>query len=152
MNSLQLITVNQLKQSLAAAELEALPDAVGSVEVDAWLSSLISQACDRVIGAINACPSNSPIRTGLSRVPSECARTVIVLARHAAISALPAMHQALEGETRHDEYNRATADLDALASCDLLPLYELAEDEAALDETSAPGISIRGHESQPWII
>ena len=136
----------------SAAELSALPEAVGDVEVDAWLEGLIVQACDWVVGAINACPQNAPIASGLGKVPAECKRTAIVLARHAAISAVPAMHQALEGETRHDEYNSATADLAALAACDLLPMYELEEEESAIDEESAPGIGVMGKESPDWLI
>lgn len=152
MKSLAKITVEDLKNSFAAAELEALPDAVGGVKVDDWLASLIEQACDRVVGAINACPQNAPIASGLSRVPAECKRTAIVLARHAAISAVPAMHQALEGETRHDEYTSATSDLTALAACDLLPLYELEEDESAIDEGTAPGITVIGKASPDWLL
>ncbi len=152
MTSLVSISVEMLRQSFAAAELAALPEAVGDVEVDSWLASLLAQACDRVVGAINACPQNAPIATGLSRVPAECVRTALVLARHAAIAAVPAMHQALEGETRHDEYNAATADLAALAACDLLPLYTLEEEESAVDADSSPGISILGEEAQSWII
>ena len=110
------------------------------------------EACDRVVGAINACPQNAPIASGLGKVPAECKRTAIVLARHAAISAVPAMHQALEGETRHDEYNAATADLAALAACDLLPMYELEEEESAIDEGSAPGITVIGKASPDWLL
>ena len=110
------------------------------------------EVCDRVVGAINACPQNAPIASGLGKVPAECKRTAIVLARHAAISAVPAMHQALEGETRHDEYNSATADLAALAACDLLPMYELEEEESAIDAESAPGIGVMGKESPDWLI
>ncbi len=152
MNALIPLTVSDLKRSFSAAELAALPEAVGDVEVDDWLASLLAAACDRVVGAINACPANPPIATGLSRLPAECKRTALVLARHAAISAVPAMHQALEGETRHDEYTRATADLDALASCDLLPLYTLEPEESALAADSSPGISILGKPSTTWNI
>lgn len=146
------VTPAELKLTFTAAELAAIPEAIGSVELDAWLANLIAQASDRVIAAINSCPKNAPIRTGIGKVPLDCKRTVIVLARHAALAALPAMHQVLEGETRHDEYERATRDLDALAACDLLPLYELEEEEMPEEGTLSGGIGITGRENPSFLI
>lgn len=134
MPSLHPVTVAELRASLTEAELKALPQSVGGVEADAWLAQLIEQACDRVIGAINACERNARIASGLSRVPAECVRVALVLARHAVISAVPGLSAVLEGSTRAEEYATAVKDLAALAACELLPLYTLEEEEQAADE------------------
>lgn len=133
--SLHSVTVEQLRGELTAAELQSLPLAVREgateAEVQDWLAEKLTQASDRVVGAINTCPRNEPIRSGLCRVPAECVRTVLVLARHAVISAIPGMAEVLEGSSRSAEYSSATRDLDALASCSLRPDYELLEGEQA---------------------
>lgn len=133
--SLQPVTVDQLRSELTAAELEALPRAVASgasaEQVQAWLQERLLQAADRVVGAINTCSRNAAIKSGLCRVPAACVRTVLVLARHAVISAIPGMAETLEGGTRSAEYASATRDLESLASCSLVPEYTPAPDEAA---------------------
>lgn len=135
MPCLQTITVDMLRSELTAAELEALPSAImaGATfeEVQAWLQERLLQAADRVVGAINSCSRNAPIKSGLCRVPAACVRTVLVLARHAVISAIPGMADTLEGGTRSAEYSNATRDLDSLASCSLVPEYALSEEEVA---------------------
>lgn len=128
---LHAITTAELRASLTEGELSALPSSVGGVDAEEWLAQIIGQACARVIGAINACERNARIAPGLSRVPFECVRIALVLARHAVISAVPGMADTLEGSTRAAEYATACRDLDRLASCALLPLYSLEDDEAA---------------------
>ena len=135
MPSLHTVTVDQLRSELTAAELDSLPSAVldGATfeQVQAWLQERLLQAADRVVGAINSCSRNTPIKSGLCRVPAACVRTTLVLARHAVISAIPGMADTLEGGTRSAEYSNATRDLDALASCSLVPEYALSEEEVA---------------------
>lgn len=118
--SLQPVTVDQLRSELTAAELEALPTAVmeGATyeQVQAWLLERLVQASDRVVAAVNTCPRNAAIKSGLCRVPAACVRTVLVLARHAVISAIPGMAETLEGGTRAAEYSTATRELESLAS------------------------------------
>jgi hypothetical protein len=132
---LQPVTVDHLRSELTAAELEALPTAVmeGATyeQVQAWLLERLVQASDRVVAAVNTCPRNAAIKSGLCRVPAACVRTVLVLARHAVISAIPGMAETLEGGTRSAEYSTATRELESLASCSLVPDYALASDEMA---------------------
>lgn len=143
--SLQTVTAAQLRDELTSAELDAIPDAVfGSSDVpsdvvEAWLTERVLQACDRVVAAINTCRRNAGIRSGLSKVPAACVRMVLVLARHAVISSIPGLSETLEGSTRAAEYGTATRDLDALASCSLVPEYELAEGESS---TEAAGVTL----------
>lgn len=151
MPSLHSVSVAELRASLTAAELEALPESVGGVEADAWLAQLIAQACDRVVGAINACERNTSIMPGLSRVPAECVRVALVLARHAVISAVPGLSVVLEGSTRAEEYATAVKDLAALAACELLPLYDLTEDEMA-DPAPGGSVQVLSKESYDWMI
>lgn len=131
------MTVNQLRDELTAAELESIPGAVFGEEntpvdvVEAWLAERLLQASDRVVAAINTCSRNTNICTGLFKVPAACVRTVLVLARHAVISAIPGLSETLEGSTRSAEYSTATRDLQALASCELMPEYALAEGESS---------------------
>jgi hypothetical protein len=133
--SLQSVTVDQLRSELTAAELEALPSAVMDgaeyEQVQAWLQERLLQAADRVVGAVNTCARNAAIKSGLCKVPAACVRTVLVLARHAVISAIPGMAETLEGGTRAAEYSTATRELESLASCSLVPDYALASDEMA---------------------
>lgn len=134
---LQEVTADQLRDELTSAELEAIPGAVfGSDEVSAevlqaWLHERVLQAADRVVAAINTCSHNPRIMSGLCKVPASCVRTVLVLARHAVISAIPGLSETLEGSTRSAEYSTATRDLEALASCSLVPEYTLAEGESS---------------------
>lgn len=149
---LQTITPAQLRHSMTEAENAAVlsvADAEG-MELDAWLGEFLAQACDRVVGAVNACAKNARIAPGLGRVPAECVRTALVLARHAAISAAPGMAETLEGGTRAAEYANATRDLDRLAACDLLPVYELDEDEQADDEGGSVRVLARSVNS--WMM
>lgn len=143
MSALHEVTVAELKARLTLAETDALPDAVTEGSADTWLASLLRAACDRVVGALNACERNAPIATGLGKVPAECVNMVLVLARHAVIAALPGVDLAstLEGSARAAEYQTAVADLQRLASCELLPEYTLAEGEGA--EGMQGGVSLR---------
>ena len=134
---LQTVTAAQLRDELTGAELEAIPGAVfGSDDtpaevVEEWLHERVLQACDRVVAAVNSCRRNAAIRTGLCKVPAACVRMALVLARHAVISAIPGLSETLEGSTRSAEYSTATRDLQALASCELVPEYSLAEGESS---------------------
>lgn len=134
---LQLVTVNQLRDELTAAELSSIPGAVFGEEetpadvVEAWLAERLLQASDRVVAAINSCSRNKRILTGLCKVPAACVRTVLVLARHAVISAIPGLSETLEGSTRSAEYSTATQDVTRLASCEFVPEYNLAEGEGS---------------------
>ena len=142
--SLHTVTVAQLRNELTGAELKSLPSAVKEnateAEVQAWLEEKLTQAADRVVGAINTCSRNEPIKSGLCRVPAECVHTVLVLARHAIISAIPGISDVLEGGSRSAEYATATRDLESLASCALLPEYILQADEAAEGGLSGFGL------------
>ncbi len=134
MSGLVSVTVEMLRGELTAAELGAIPGAVLGGEsgaVDGWLAEKLVQACDRVVLALNSCRENVAVRTGLCRVPAGCLRTVLVLARHAVIAALPGLSDVLEGGSRSAEYATACRELDALARCELRPEYALAADEVA---------------------
>ena len=134
---LHLLTVDQLRAELTAAELEAIPGGVlgdenaAEGEVQSWLAGMLVQACDSVVTAVNTCPRNKRIRTGLCKVPAGCVRTALVLARHAVISAIPGMAETLEGGSRAAEYSTATAALQRLASCELVPEFSLGEGEGS---------------------
>lgn len=138
------MTVDQLRSELTASELEAVPRVVkeGATpeQVEAWLQERLLQAADRVVAAVNTCPRNVAIKSGLCKVPAACVRTVLVLARHAVISAIPGMAETLEGGTRAAEYATATRDLESLASCSLVPDYALEEEEMA--EGGACGVTL----------
>lgn len=127
------VEVSQLREELTAVELAAIPGLCpgneGNVEADTWLEHKLLQACDRVVAAVNSCRSNSGIKTGLCKVPKECVRTALVLARHAVISALPGLSETLEGSSRSAEYQTAVKELSELASCTFKPEYSLAEGE-----------------------
>ena len=151
MPRLHTVSTEELRAAMTEAERASLPDSVGGVELEAWLRSLLLHAADRVVGAINSCERNARIATGLCRVPAECVHTVLVLARHAAISAVPGLANVLEGSSRAAEYATATRDLERLASCELLPLYELEEEDAA----DSPGLScmaFRGMAAHDWML
>ena len=121
MAGLHTVTVDELRQVLTPVEAEAVAEAVGASAVGGWMGSLLLRACDRVVGALNGCPHNARISTGLCRVPEECVHTVLVLARHAVLGAVPALSEVLEGSTRAAEYQAALADLRAMAGCGLRP-------------------------------
>lgn len=148
--SLHRVSVDELKAVLTRAELQALPRAVASDEVDAWLQGLLLQSCDRVVGAVNACGRNERILTGLCRVPAECVHLVLVLARHAVISSMPAMDESLEGGSRSAEYNAALRDLEALSRCELEVSYALGEEE--MSGSGPDGVSILGKHVSDWMI
>lgn len=134
---LQLVTVDQLRAELTTAELDAIPSAVlgdanaSADELEMWLGERLLQASDRVVAAVNSCNRNARIATGLCKVPAACVRTVLVLARHAVISAIPGMSDTLEGGTRAAEYSTAVQDLVRLASCEFVPEYKLADGEGS---------------------
>lgn len=138
---LHLISVDQLRAELTSTELDAIPEQVfgdentSAEEVQVWLTGMLMQACDSVIDAINTCPRNKKIRTGQMKVPAGCVRTVLVLARHAVISAIPGLAETLEGSSRAAEYSTATQTLMRLASCDLVPEYTLDADESSSGES-----------------
>lgn len=147
--SLQDVTVSMLRAELTSAELGAIPRTILSAEVDGWLAEKLKQACDRVIAAINSCSKNVAIKPGINRVPQGCVRTALVLARHAVISAVPAMAETLEGSSRSAEYQTATRELSELASCTLLPEYTLRSDEG-LYGTGA-GITLLGKHADSFV-
>lgn len=152
MSALHEVTVAELKAHLTKEEVEALPEAVTDGSADDWLAELLLQACNRVVGALNACERNTPIRAGLCKVPAECVRVVLALARHSVIAAMPGnpLAGALEGSARAAEYQSALADLSALASCELLPAYSLEEGEEA--QGLGGGISIRARQGFNWLM
>lgn len=143
MSALHEVTVEELKARLTLTEVDALPDAVTEGSADDWLASLLLAAANRVVGALNACERNAPIAAGLCKVPAECVNMVLVLARHSVIASLPGVDLAgtLEGSARAAEYQTAVADLQRLASCELLPEYTLSDGEGA--EGLQGGITIR---------
>ncbi len=117
-------SVEQLRARLTTAELAALPKAVGVEEgeegaIDAWLLGILMAACDRVVGAVNACERNARIAYGRRKVPAPCVHTAYVLARHAVISCIPGKGQLLEGSSREAEYRQACDTLNKLAACEL---------------------------------
>lgn len=152
-STLVTITTAMLRDELTAVEAENLPSAVGDnttpEKAEKWLEEKVRQACDRVVAAINSCHRNAAIKAGLCRVPAGCVRLALVLARHAVISALPALSETLEGSSRAAEYNTATRDLSALASCELVPEYELGDEEAA-GEASGIALLVKPADSFDW--
>lgn len=142
--TLQFVSTTQLRSELTAAELDAIPQAIAGdateERVEEWLQERLLQAADRVVAAVNTCPRNVAIKSGLGKVPAACVRTVLVLARHAVVSAIPGMAETLEGGTRAAEYATATRDLESLASCSLVPDYALDEEEMA--EGGACGVTL----------
>lgn len=148
------VTVAMLCESLTLAEQRQLPkfsttDA-GEEKTEAWLQERVRQACDRVVAAINTCSRNAAIKTGLCRVPAACVKTALVLARQDVLSAVPGMAETLEGGTRSAEYHTAVQELNALASCSLVPDYKLAEEELA--EGTDCGLTVRfGETASNWM-
>lgn len=143
-----------LRAELTSAELGAIPRTIlaqgGNTEqVDGWLAEKLTQACDRVIAAINSCSKNVAIRPGLCRVPAGCVRTALVLARHAVISSVPAMADTLEGSSRAAEYQTATRELSELASCALLPEYTLSADDGLYG--TGGGITLLGKPADSFV-
>lgn len=154
MAALREVTVEMLREELTAAEVKALPAVVAPqgtmAEAEAWLQERVVQACDRVVAAVNTCSHNQPIRAGLCRVPAGCVRTALVLARQAVIAAVPGMAETLEGGTRSAEYGAALNELHALAVCQLVPDYELAEGE--LEEGADGGMrAVWGERVSNWV-
>lgn len=148
------VTVAMLCESLTLAEQRQLPKFSttdkGEEQTVAWLQERIRQACDRVVAAVNTCSRNVAIKTGLCRVPAACVKTALVLARQDVLSAVPGMAEALEGGTRSAEYHTAVQELNALASCALVPDYKLAEEELA--EGSEGGMTACfGEKSSSWV-
>lgn len=138
---LHTITTNELKARLTAAELAAVPASVLGIPddstadaraaaVEAWLQGILLNACDRVAAACNSCARNPYTAPGTYRVPASQVHTALVLARHAAISAVPGLASKLEGGSRSAEYSTAVADLQRLASCELRVDTELLDDGA----------------------
>lgn len=121
MASLRQLTVDDLRACLVADEIASVGNVVagGESEINAWLQDKLVAACDRVCGAVAACPRNLAIPYGLCKVPATCAHTALILARHAVISCVPGMSETLEGSSRSAEYHTAVADLRAMASCQL---------------------------------
>lgn len=144
---LQLVTVDALRGELTAAELRALPKAVGAGtdgEVEAWLQERVMQACDRVVAALNTCSRNQPIASGLCKVPAACVRTALVLARQAVIGAVPGLAETLEGGTRGAEYSTAVGELHAMAACQLVPEYDLGPGDGVAGGDA--GFTLKGGE------
>lgn len=142
--------VGELREVLTPAELEAVASSVGAESADGWLASLLVRACDRVVGALNGCPHNTRIAAGLSKVPEECVHTVLVLARHAALAAVPALSDVLEGSSRAAEYQAALADLRAMASCELRPGCVVPEADSA--EGAGGSVGIVALDDIDWMV
>lgn len=153
--SLTPVTTSMLRAELTVAELRALPKQVlgGSdvteTQVDAWLEERVTQACDRVVAAINSCSRNEDIGYSLRKVPASCVRMALVLARHAVISAVPGLADTLEGGSRSAEYSAALNDLGRLASCDLAVQYTLGDGEAS-EDSSGGATYIFGEQVSNW--
>ena len=151
--ALREVTTEMLRAELTAAEVKALPVAVtpnGTMaDAEEWLQERVMQACDRVVAAVNTCSHNSPIKAGLCKVPAGCVRTALVLARQAVIAAVPGMAETLEGGTRSAEYSAALQELHALAACQLVPEYELAEGE--LEGGSSGMQVVWGEKVSSWV-
>ena len=151
MPKLHTVTTAELKDTLTSAERATMARELGpDADADAWLGACLLQACDRVVAAINSCERNVRILPGLCKVPAECVRTALALARHAMVSMVPAMAANLSDGARAAEYNSAQHDLAALAACELIPLYTPEEDELA--DTGDPGCAIIGRPAQDWFI
>ena len=150
MAGLHTVTVDELRQVLTPVEAEAVAEAVGASAVGGWMGSLLLRACDRVVGSLNGCPHNARISTGLCRVPEECVHTVLVLARHAVLGAVPALSEVLEGSTRAAEYQAALADLRAMASCELRPGCVVPE--SYLAEGAAGFVGLVALDDVDWMV
>lgn len=127
-----------------------VPEAEAAQAVDAWLGGLLLHACDRVAAAVNACRYNPFVSPGTYRVPPSQVHTALVLARHAAISAIPGLSSTLEGGSRAAEYATATADLQRLATCGLRVDAELAAGDG--DACPAGGTRILGRRHMDFYV
>ena len=150
MAGLHAVTVDELRQLLTPMEAEAVAEAVGASAVGSWMGALLLRACDRVVGALNGCPHNTRISTGLCKVPEECVNAVLVLARHAVLGAVPALSEVLEGSTRAAEYQAALADLRAMACGELRPGCVVPEADVA--EGAAGCIGLVALDDVDWMV
>lgn len=150
--ALHRVTVEELKHALTLAEGSALPKAVTDGSSDGLLEETLLHVCDLVVGRINACPQNARLATGLCKVPAECVGTVLVLAQHRILSKLPGMAEALEGASRAAEYQQACRALEALAACELLPVYEAADGELADGGADGGGVGVAGRAAVDWML
>lgn len=150
MSGLHAVTVDELRQVLTPTEVESVAESVGSANVDAWLMALLLRASDRVVGALNGCPRNTAIATGLGKVPEECVHTVLVLARHAVLAAVPGLAEVLEGSSRAAEYQAALADLRAMACCELRPGCVVPDAESA--DGGAGSVGIVAIPDMDWMV
>lgn len=150
MAGLHTVEVDELREVLTPSELESVAKAVGAESSEEWLGALLVRACDRVVGALNGCPHNTQIATGLRKVPEECVHTALVLARHAVLAAVPALSEVLEGSSRAAEYQAALSDLRAMASCELRPGCVVPEADAA--EGAAGSIGMVAFEDVDWMV
>ena len=153
-DGLRHVTVAMLRESLTLAEQKQLPafssEEGGESYAEAWLQERVRQACDRVVAAINTCSRNTAIKSGLCRVPAACVKTALVLARQDVLAAVPGMAETLEGGTRSAEYSTAVQELNALASCHLVPDYKLTEEELATGGEC--GLTVRfGEKASTWV-
>ena len=153
-DGLRQVTVAMLRESLTLAEQRQLPafssDDGGESYAEAWLQERVRQACDRVVAAINTCSRNAAIKSGMCRVPAACVKTALVLARQDVLAAVPGMAETLEGGTRSAEYSTAVQELNALASCKLVPDYKLTVEELA--EGGESGMTVRfGEKASNWV-
>lgn len=150
MAGLHRVEVSELREVLTPAELESVSAAVGAEACEGWLAALLVRACDRVVGALNGCPRNSRIAAGLRKVPEECVHTVLVLARHAVLAAVPALAEVLEGASRAAEYQAALADLRAMAGCELRPGCVVPEADSA--EGAGGSVGVVALDDIDWMV
>lgn len=159
-------TVEELKATLTQGELKALPRAVLgdaakngteseiAAAVNAWLAEHLRRSCDEVVAAVNTCEKNPRILCGFFKVPTACAKTALVLARHSVIASIPGSDLAgtLEGSTRSAEYQTATRTLERIASCELAVNDYAASGDPAIDSTAHSGIRINAKPANNWMI
>lgn len=150
MAGLHSVTVDELRELLTPAEAEGVAAAVGIERSGEWMQSVLRRACDRVVGALNGCPRNTRISTGLCKVPEECTHTALVLARHAVLAAVPGMSEVLEGSSRAAEYQAALRDLSAMASCELRPGCVVPEADEA--EGAGGAVGVIGEPDVDWMV
>lgn len=150
--ALHRVTVDELKHALTLAEGSMLPKAVTDGSSDGLLEETLLHVCDLVVGRINACPQNVRLATGLCKVPAECVSTALVLAQHRILSKLPGMAEVLEGASRAAEYQQACRTLEALAACELVPVYAAADDELADAGDTGGGVAVAGCPAVDWLL
>lgn len=154
MADLHTCTVAELKATLTAAEVVALPKAVvaaGAESEEAWLQDKLLRACDRVVAAVGACERNPRIKPGVFKVPGGLVHTTLVLARHAVIASLPGMSETLEGSSRAAEYSTAVQDLARVASCELFVADYAGSEDPDVEGGEGGMLLLHGEKPFNWV-